>query len=103
MPQRSAENPYYPHAVSLSFLAEEGLMAAAKRVTIKGSGSEKPVSFSKGGLHRSLGVPVGERIPASKLAAAKRGEFGPKAKKQANMATGMLAAGRRTAAKNRGK
>ena len=74
-------------------------MAAAKRVTIKGGGSEKPVTFSKGGLHRSLGVPEGQKIPASKLAAAKAGEYGPKAKKQAVMASGMLAAGRRTAAK----
>ena len=78
-------------------------MANTKKVTIKGKGSQKPVSFSKGGLHRSVGVPEGQRIPASKLAAAKAGEYGPKAKKQANMASGMLAAGRRTAARNRGK
>ena len=42
---------------------------------------------------------MGQKIPASKLAAAKAGRYGPKAVKQANMATGMLAAGRRTAAK----
>jgi hypothetical protein len=66
-------------------------------VTIKGGKGQKPVTFQKGGLHRSLGVPMGEKIPASKMAAARRGEYGPKAKKQAVFATGMLAAGRRTA------
>ena len=35
------------------------------------------------------------------MAAAKAGKFGPKAQAQANLATGMLAAGRKTAAKNR--
>ena len=75
---------------------------AAKKETIKAPG-KKTVSFQKGGLHRSLGVPAGEKIPASKMAAAKAGRYGPKAQKQANMATGMLAAGRKTAARNRGK
>ncbi len=84
-------------------------MAAAKktagggapaRTTIKSPG-KKPVTFQPGGLHQSLGVPQGQAIPAGKMAAAKRGEFGPKAKAQANIATGMLAAGRKTAAKNR--
>ncbi|HVH52916.1 MAG TPA: hypothetical protein VNA32_02145 [Actinomycetota bacterium] len=73
-------------------------MAAKKKtVTISGKKGQKPVTFAKGSLHRSLGVPQGQKIPASKMAAAKRGEYGPKAKKQANFATGMLAAGRRTA------
>lgn len=71
--------------------------------TIKGGGGKKKVTFQKGGLHDSLGVPQGEKIPAAKMAAAKAGKFGPKAKAQANMATGMLAAGRKTAAKNRKK
>lgn len=67
-----------------------------KTTTIKSPG-KKPVTFEKGGLHRSLGVPQGEKIPAAKMAAAKAGKFGPKAKAQANLATGMLAAGRKTA------
>ena len=37
------------------------------------------------------------------MAAAKAGKYRPKAQKQANLATGMLAAGRKTAAKNRKK
>ena len=65
-----------------------------------GKKGQKPVTFQKGGLHRSLGVPPGQTIPASKRAAAKAGCYGPKAKAQASFATGMLAAGRKTAAKN---
>ena len=73
----------------------------AKTTTIEGGVGQKPVTFQKGGLHRSVNVPQGQKIPASKIASAKRGDYGPKAKKQAIMATGMLAAGRKTAAKGR--
>lgn len=54
-------------------------------------------TFKKGALHAELGVPQGQKIPASKMSAAKSGAYGPLAKKRANFATGMLAAGRRTA------
>ena len=68
--------------------------------TIKSPG--KPaVTFQKGGLHSSLGVPQGKKIPVSKVASAQAGNYGPKAKKQANFAMGMLKAGRQTAARNR--
>lgn len=73
---------------------------AAKKTTISSAG-KKPVTFTKGGLHVSTGTPQGQKIPPAKIAAAKAGKFGPKAVKQANMATGMLAAGRKTAARNR--
>lgn len=73
------------------------------KATIKGGKGQKPVSFSKGGLHRSTNTPEGETIPASKMAAAKRGDYGAKAVKQATMASGMLKKGRRTAAKNRSR
>ena len=78
-------------------------MAAAKgkKTTIKGAAGKAPVTFQKGGLHKSLGVPADQTIPAAKMAAAKAGDYGPKAKAQAVLATGMLAAGRKTAAKNR--
>jgi hypothetical protein len=69
-------------------------------VTMRKKG-RKPVSFKAGGLHESTHTPAGEKIPASKLAAAARGEYGARAVKQANMAKGMLSKGRRTAAKNR--
>ena len=60
------------------------------------------VSFRKGGLHHSLHVPEGQKIPASKMSSARAGNYGPLAKKQAVMATGMLAAGRRTARRHEG-
>lgn len=79
-------------------------MAAAKKktTTMKADG-KKPITFEKGGLHRSLGVPQGQPIPAKKVAAAARGDFGPKAKQQAAFAQNVLKQGRKTAAKNRGK
>jgi hypothetical protein len=65
------------------------------------SPGKAPVTFEKGGLHKSLGVPEGQKIPPGKMADALAGKAGPLAKKQAVMAKGMLAAGRKTAAKNR--
>lgn len=76
--------------------------ASGKTTTIKSPG-KAPVSFKEGGLHRSLGVPEGQTIPPAKMAAAAAGDYGPKAKAQAALAQGMLAAGRKTAARNRGK
>jgi hypothetical protein len=72
------------------------------KTTMRAKG-KKPVSFEKGGLHKSTNTPEGENIPASKLAAAKRGDYGSKAVKQANMASGMLRKGRKTAARKRGR
>jgi hypothetical protein len=69
--------------------------------TISGGKGAKPVTFQKGGLHKSLGVPEGQTIPASKMAAAAAGDYGPKAKAQAALAQGLLAKGRQTAAGNR--
>jgi hypothetical protein len=73
------------------------------KTTIKGKKGKAPVTFQPGGLHESLGVPQGQKIPPAKMAAAKAGKYGPTAAKQANLATEMLAAGRKTAAKNRRK
>lgn len=39
-----------------------------------------------GALHKQLGVPEGEKIPASKMAAAREGKYGAKAKQRANFA-----------------
>lgn len=44
------------------------------------------ITFKKGGLHETLGVPEGQPIPPAKMAAALRGEYGPKGKKQAELA-----------------
>ncbi len=61
-----------------------------------------PISFKRGALHRQLGVPMGQKIPNSKKAAALAGELGPLAKKRAAFAfKGALAAGRRAQAMER--
>lgn len=61
---------------------------------------KKPLAFKKGALHKALGVPEGEPIPAGKKAAALAGKFGPAVKKKAVFAfKGALAAGRKTAGK----
>lgn len=78
-------------------------MAAKKKTTTMKAPGKDPVTFEKGGLHRSLGVPQGQKIPAKKVAAAAKGEYGPKAQKQAQFAQGVLKQGRKTAAKGRGK
>ena len=51
---------------------------------------KKPISFHPGGLHESTHTPAGQKIPASKRAAALRGDYGAKAKKQANFARNVL-------------
>jgi hypothetical protein len=61
----------------------------AKKVVIKGKAGQKPIKFSKGGLHRSTNTPMGQKIPASKVQAAAAGRYGPKAKKQAALAKGL--------------
>ena len=71
-------------------------MAAAKKATVKPTkAGQKPIKFVKGGLHKSTGTPAGQKIPASKKAAAARGDYGPKAKKQAQFAKNVLTGGRK--------
>lgn len=70
-------------------------------IKIKAKG-KKPLKFKGGALHRQLGVPEGEPIPASKKKAALSGAKGPLAKKRAVFAfRGALEAGRKTAANHR--
>lgn len=45
---------------------------------------QKAFGKNPGKLHRNLGVPQGQKIPASKLRAAKAGKYGPSAAKEAN-------------------
>ena len=81
--------------------------APGKTVAVGGTqvlraAGKKPIAFEKGALHKALGVPQGEKISASKKAAALAGRYGPKVKKMANFAyRGALAKGRQTA--KRGK
>lgn len=69
--------------------AKKAKPKAGKTVKIGTGPGKKPISFKKGGLHKSVGVPEGQKIPASKLAAAAAGRYGPKAKKQAALAKGL--------------
>lgn len=60
-----------------------------KKTTIQ-TGPNKPnISFKPGGLHQSLGVPQGKPIPPGKLNSALKGNYGPKAQKQAQLAKGL--------------
>lgn len=51
--------------------------------TIKGKDGEKPITFTKGGLHATTDTPAKDKIPASKIAAALAGKYGAKGKAQA--------------------
>jgi hypothetical protein len=51
---------------------------------------QKKITFKKGGLHESLGLPQGSKIPAVAMARAKAGHYGAKAKKQAMFAKNVL-------------
>lgn len=51
---------------------------------------EKTIKFHKGGLHTSLGVPQGQKIPENLMQAAISGRKGAKAKQQANFAKNVL-------------
>lgn len=61
----------------------------AKVKTIHKAG-KKPIKFKPGALHTQLGVPQGEKIPASKMAKARSGALGPLAKKRALFAKNVL-------------
>jgi hypothetical protein len=61
--------------------------------TIPAKGGKPAVSFQKGGLHKSLGVPPDQPIPAAKMAAALAGKNGPKAASQARFAKNVLKGG----------
>jgi hypothetical protein len=48
------------------------------------------ISFKKGGLHKSLGVPQGQKIPPEKILSARAGKYGALAKKQADLYVNVL-------------
>lgn len=53
-----------------------------KTSTVKLRG-RKPIKIKKGALRAQLGVKKGQKIPKSKLNAAAKGRYGPKARKRA--------------------
>lgn len=59
------------------------------KVTIHKAG-KKPITFSKGGLHRSTNTPSGQKISSSKMSKALSGGYGAKARKQAEFAKNVL-------------
>ena len=52
-----------------------------KRVVVKSSG-RPPITFVKGGLHKSTGTPASQPISPAAHRAARSGALGPKAQKQ---------------------
>lgn len=61
-----------------------------KKIKVLRKAGKKPISFHPGGLHESTHTPAGEKIPESKREAALEGDYGPKAKKQAEFAKNVL-------------
>lgn len=56
---------------------------------------KKIVVKRPGSLRKALGVKKGQKIPPSKMNAALRGRYGPKAKKRAQFKKNVLTGGRR--------
>jgi hypothetical protein len=55
-----------------------------KMVTMKPKKKgQKKITFMAGGLHETLGIPEGQKIPPGMMRAAAKGKYGPKAKKEA--------------------
>lgn len=71
------------------------------KIVLKGKKGKKPIVMEEGGLHKTTGTPKGKKIPASKVKKALAGGYGPKGKKQAVAAQGLLKKGRETAAKKK--
>ena len=56
--------------------------AGGERTIEPKKAGQKKIKFHEGGLHSSTGTKPGEKISASKHAAARSGKLGPKAKEQ---------------------
>lgn len=50
---------------------------------VSGSKGQKPITFNKGGMHRTTHTPAGKPISPTKMHEAMSGQMGPLAKKQA--------------------
>lgn len=65
------------------------------KVTIKPTKpGQKKITYKKGGLHKSLGLPQGQKIPAIAMQRAAAGHYGPMAKRQANLAKNVFGVGK---------
>lgn len=85
LPQHAGDKPNHAR------LATAKLHRKHRLVTIPAQRKgQQPISFHPGGLHASLGVPSGQKIPSGTMAAALTGLRGVKAKKQALFAKNVL-------------
>ena len=64
------------------------------KILKKTSPDQKTIKFHPGALHEQLGVPEGQKIPASTMQAALSGSKGALAKKRANFARNVLTGGK---------
>lgn len=61
------------------------------KVTLKPKkAGQKKITFKKGGLHDSLGIPQGQPIPEVAMQRALAGHYGPLAQKQAKFKQNVL-------------
>jgi len=60
------------------------------KVTLKAKPGQKKITFKKGGLHQSLGLPAKSKIPAVAMQRALAGHYGPKAAAQARFKQNVL-------------
>lgn len=60
------------------------------KTRIISSPGKKPIKFKEGALHQQMGVPQGQKIPASKMKAAMTGKMGGLAEKRAMFAKNVL-------------
>lgn len=64
---------------------------AGMKVTLKATKpGQKKITFKKGGLHDSLGIPQGQKIPPVAMQRAAAGHYGPTAQRQANFKQNVL-------------
>lgn len=81
------EGPYIKSKRAKKMPGKTVKVGGTKVIRRKG---KKPIAFKKGGLHETLNVPQGKKIPESKMKAALAGKYGSKAKKQAQFAKNVL-------------
>lgn len=94
MPKRTTEpkaGPYIKTARAKKTPGKTVKVGGTQIIKPKKKG-QKAIAFKKGGLHASLGVAQDNKIPVSKMRAALRGDYGPKAQKQARFAKNVLKA-----------
>lgn len=70
-------------------------MALPMETLKKSNSSQKTIKFHKGGLHQTLGVKQGQKIPENLMEAALAGRKGKKAKKEAIFAKNVLTGGKK--------